>query len=571
MSIALAAAYVVDPELRAQCNEQGRNYWWAYISEINDRLGLNAEPVDVQSLPTRLQEFAVLIVGGTNQSLPRRELDAWVRAGGVLIGSACEGLDALFGVEPESKVLQTGGEFSISGEVRLRESPFTTDIGSPLLPNSSVLAASDIRLLRSTDCEVLAECREMPVITAREHGRGWAFYFGFDLGQTFWVIQQGRPVDRDWDGDGMWRTVDMVVTGGYPQDVPYTDEMLFILQNMVSVVPVPLVHQLPHEAGRIPDYVLYFSGDDEGLTDDQIPAAEFMASRGLPYHINCMAQDGKFGLDSGQICRLREIGTELSLHYNYFRGSGPFCEFEECDTRSQIEAFHEGFGVLPKCGVGHVIRWTGWTEPAVWMSEAGMIGDNSYAHVLSDVVNPINTVGFAFGTSYPFHFWSDHRDSNSRIEFLEMPFTGYEIGYVGDEDSFEMIDKCLILAEHYQSILSFMYHPIYIAQRPACRRAIDRLLARIKEMNSRVLFATPDGLIEWWKHRSAARVRDVELDDGRLSFRVSTSADIVVKVALGSRSSVRLDKPHRVVEKFGRRWLLVALDAGESRLEIDLR
>lgn len=567
-----SAGYLTDPALQAKLNGLGRNYWWTYISEVIDRLGLSAGVVDVGELPERLPALSVLFAGGTNRPLPMGALDEWVRSGGVLIGSACEGLDKLFGVEPDSTVEQPGGEFSIGGEIRLKDSEFTQDIHSPIHPDAPLLAASDIRLLRAGECDVIAECQGKPVITARKHGKGWAFYFGFDLGQTFWVIQQGRPADRDWDGDGMLRTVDMVVTGGCAQDIPYTDELLFILQNMLGVLPIPLLHQLPHDNGRIPDFAIYFSGDDEGASDVQIPAAEFMADRGLPYHINCMASGGRFGLDHSQIGRLNELGTELSLHYNYIDGFDHLGGFEQSDTRAQTEAFVEHFGFLPVCPVSHVVRWTGWAEPAIWMHEAGVKGDNSYAHVLADVLNPMNMVGFAFGTSYPFHIWLDSSRSNSRLDFVEIPFTGYEIGYEDDVTDFEMVDKCLTLAEHYNSTLSFFYHPVYIAKYPACREAIDYLKARLEEYGPNALLTTSDTLITWWHERSAARIEGIKLEDGRLSFSVSAPVErgVVVKVPLGSYSVVETDAPHRIVEKFGRKWLLLAAPRGETEFKVRL-
>jgi hypothetical protein len=285
-----------------------------------------------------------------------------------------------------------------------------------------------------------------------------------------------------------------------------------------------------------------------------------------------MAVDGKFGLDQSQIKHLQDLGTELSLHYNYIDGFDCLCGFAESDVRRQTEAFIEHFGFVPVCPVSHCVRWTGWAEPAMWMLGAGAKGDNSYTHVRADILNPVNRVGFAFGTSYPFHFWSDSRRCNSRIKFLEIPVTGYEIGYEGNKVDFDMVDKCLTLAEHYQSTLSFFYHPLYIANYPACREAIDYLLKRLEEKKSEVMLTTSDTLIKWWHQRSASWICDISLEDGKLSFEVYTPAEqgVVVKIPIPAHATAEVNEPHKVVEKFGRKWLLLPVERGERRVEVGL-
>jgi len=54
--IALLTAFVYEPALRQQANRQGRNYWYEYIREINNQLGLCAQEI----LPSALSDPGAL-------------------------------------------------------------------------------------------------------------------------------------------------------------------------------------------------------------------------------------------------------------------------------------------------------------------------------------------------------------------------------------------------------------------------------------------------------------------------------------------------------------------------------
>lgn len=568
----LTAGYVIDEARRDEVNAQGRNYWWAYIAEVLDRLGLSAVEVPAVDLASRLSDLSLLFFGGTDARPVASDLDGWVRAGGILIACNSEGLDDLFGNEFAARIPQPAGEFSIGGEFHLKDTPFAKGIHSPLYPDKPLLAASDVRLVNPVYSQALAECESRAVITARRYGRGWAFYFGFDLAQTFWVIQQGRPVDADHDGDGYLRTGDAIVIEEREPEIAYTDELLFILQNIVNLLPFPLIHQLPPNGDAIPDILLFYGGDDEGSADIQVPAAEFMGSRGLPYHVNCMLKNGKFALGLSEVERMAAHGTEISLHYNFIDGFEHPVGFTRDDVETQTRAFVEHFGRLPVSSNFHWCRWTGWAEPAIWLSEQGIKADNSHFHRRASELNPVNSMGFAFGTSYPFHFYTDHAAGNRPLDVLELPIVAYEVGYDGEQTDFPLIEKALTLARHYQSTMNFFYHPIYIAEFPACRAAIDKLLSLIDESGTSVVHSTPDGLTRWWKDRSNTSIEDVRTEDGRLSFvaRTPSPSGFIAKIPLASGEVPQVDLPHKVEEKFGRKWLLVALPPGETKLGVRL-
>jgi hypothetical protein len=256
-------------------------------------------------------------------------------------------------------------------------------------------------------------------VTARELGKGRVFYFAFGLPQTMWVLHQGRPVDRDYDGDDKLRSADGLVIKPHSMEVAYADELLFLLQNMIGTQLHPFVHQLPpippstlsngteRGADRIPDALFFWGGDDEGSTEGiQLVASNWMKQRGLPYHINALPRkDGKFGLSVEDAKKIRANGHEISLHYNFIDGFAPRAGFTREDVLKQAAAFRRHFGTGLICSVTHHTRWTGWAEPAKWMREAGGKADNSFVHAGSPPSNPVNLLGFSFGTAFPFWFY----------------------------------------------------------------------------------------------------------------------------------------------------------------------
>ncbi len=568
----LQAAYLFDEKVREEAHRNKRNYWWAYIAEILDRLGLTAVKVSPAELSKELSTLSLLFLGNTEGTPFTQELDAWVRAGGILIGSNVQGLDQIFGNQFIGCLGQEKGEFSLSGRFLLKRTDFTQGIDSPLHPGKPLLAASPLRLVKAATSMEIASGRGGSFITARQYGKGWAFYFSFDLAQTFWVIGQGRPVDQDYDGDGYWRTSDASIIEDNEPEIAYADELLFLLQNMVSRQPHPLIHQIPPQGGKIPDFVFYYPGDDEGTPGVQVPASKFMRSRSLPYHINLMLKNGKFAVTPEEVVELRENGTELSLHFNFMDGFTHPGGYEKADIKEQTELYLQRFGELPICANTHWFRWTGWAEPALWMREAGIRADNSFTPKKSPPLNPVNSIGFLFGTAFPFFFWSDYKSGNERIDFLELPVVAYECGYQDDKTDFSKLKKIILLARHYQLVMCLFYHPVYITKRSACRAAIDKLLSLLKEEGLEPLHLGANEVADWWFARSRIRIEKVNFDGAKLTFFTSCHypAGFIAKIPLGSLTPLKVDFPHKIMEKFGQRWLFLALPGGEKEVTVEL-
>jgi hypothetical protein len=618
----LAVAVVWDEAERASANLNKRNYWYAYVWEMLDRLGITASPIAPSALTSlrRLQRFGSIIIGGlpakrlsrqaptqlaarflssgrvssTTQPMAQgggEALSAWVRGGGTLIGFASEGLDEVFGISPRAPVAQRRGEFAITGYFELVREALTQGIHSPLEPEQRLIIISPLRPVKALNSREVARffsphptapengarARDtgLAVVTARRLGSGWAFYFGFDLPHTIWALQQGRPIDRDYDGDGYLRFGDAMVIGKNTPRVPYSDELMLLLQQMLARQPVPMVHQLPAQDGRVPDALFHFGGDDECEPGIQVSASEFMKSRRLPYHINLMPVKGRFAITREESRRILANGHELSLHYNFMDGFAHPGPFAEKDVREQAALFHKAFGRAPVCSVSHCCRWTGWAEPAKWMLAAGGKADNSRVNWPYPPYNPVNHIGFAFGTAFPYFFRDDWRSGNARIPFLQIPIVSYEIGYEGDRVDFGLLRCSVDLAARYHLTMNMFYHPVYLGRYPACRRAIDELLRCLRTRRLRAMFMGTDELWRWWWDRSKARIQEGHATEGGVSFRARCCypGGFVVKLPVSH------EKPRRcwvdgkrtrfhIERRLGQTWVLVPLPPGQHKVVV---
>jgi hypothetical protein len=594
----LAVAVVWDDERRKAANRQRRNYWYSYIWDVLERLGVTASPISPSQLarPHRLKRFAAVIAGDLPAQSARAAAGAltdWVRRGGMLIGFAAEGLDDLFGIRPARPITQPKDDFAITGYIEFVRSTLTEGIHSPLQPGQRLIIISPVRPVRPEKCAEIARffrphpsarddgsrARDtgLAVAAARRLGRGWAFYIGFDLPRTIWAIQQGRPIDADHDGDGYLRFGDAMVIGNNSPQVAYSEEIVLLLQTMLARRPLPMLHQLPARQASVPDALFYFGGDDECQRGVQLSASNFMKSRRLPYHINLMPLRGRFAITRKEYNQIRANGHELSLHYNFmdgFKHPGPFAQR---DVAKQAALFRKTFGRNPICTVNHWCRWTGWAEPAKWMLAAGGKADNSRINVPLFRLNPVNTLGFAFGTPFPFFFRDDWRGQNARIPFLQEPIIAYEIGYTNTGPDFPMLNRAVDMAARCNMTMNMFYHPVYIHTYPQCRRAIDELLRYLRARRIKALFMGNDELWRWWWQRSRARIRAAHLQDGTVSFKVRCEykSGFVVKVPVGAHRPRRClvdGRPSRchVQRRFGQNWALLPLRGGEQKVELQL-
>ncbi|HGE71023.1 TPA: hypothetical protein ENX78_09330, partial [Candidatus Poribacteria bacterium] len=111
-AVKLVTAYVYDLDLQIEANRQKKNYWYKYIKEINEQLGLRAKEISSKSIENKssLDDIGVLFIG----DLPlyriteavKSNLDEWVKNGGILIGFKTCGLDNIFGNTNDKEIVQ---------------------------------------------------------------------------------------------------------------------------------------------------------------------------------------------------------------------------------------------------------------------------------------------------------------------------------------------------------------------------------------------------------------------------------------------------------------------------------
>ncbi len=583
----LSVAYIYEPEFRISANKQGKNYWYEYIKEINEQLGLRAQEISMHSLVdiNLLNEISVLFIGDmpiTDKA--KLNLDNWVKKGGVLIGFATNGMDDIFGNASASVMPQPENDYTISGYFSLNSDPLTEEIHSYLHPEQKLLIFSDIRCITPEKSKEIAHLYRTDktdsgysAITERKYEDGYAYYFAFDVPHTIWVLHQGIPITYDRDGDGYYRTGDLIAIGNNEREVLYADEILFIIQNMIARRPIPFIHQIPPEAGQVADALFYWGGDDEAAKGTQVWASNWMREKGLPYHINIMRnQNGEFALSKDELKLIQENGHECSLHYNFIDNFGTY-EFTEEDIKEQMNAFYSMYNFYPICTVNHWVRWTGWVETAKWMLSAGGKADNSFIHHPLPPLNPSNRLGFVFGTCFPFYFYDDYSHDNSKIDFLEEPITAYEVGYNSDgTNDFDIIHKVIDIAVKYHLTMDMFYHPVNIYNHEACRKAIEEVLAYIKRKEIKAVHKGNDGLWEWWSRRSVSQIRDVRIDENYIIFdaQCEYNEGMIVKVPINCSNvpGPPMVDEHpavfRICKDFGVYWIYIVIPEGSRNIKI---
>ncbi len=583
----IVTAYVYDEEFRINTNKQDKNYWYEYIREINEQLGLRAREIPLKLLEDSesLNEISILFIGNFPISDKMRDnLDDWVKNGGVLIGFGTDGLDKIFGNKFDSVISQPQDDFTISGYFSLQPDELTTDIHSYLHPEQKLIIFSEIRGIKPKDSVEIARLygtdkvdTGYSAITKRNYGKGHAYYFAFNIPQTMWVLHQGIPITYDRDGDGYYRTGDLLAIGQNEREVLYADEILFLIQNMIAQKPQPLIYAMPPKDSQIPDAMFYWGGDDEAAKGTQLWASNWMKEKGLPYHINIMRNaKGEFTVTREEAQAIIANGHEPSLHYNFIDNFGPLA-FTEADIKDQMDAFYKHFGFYPVCTVNHWCRWTGWADTAKWMQSAGGKADNSYIHHPLPPLNPANRLGFVFGTCFPFYFYDDYKGENKRLDFLEEPITAYEVGYSAtDVTDFDIVHKVIDVATKYHLVMDMFFHPINVYNHPACRSAIEEILRYIEEKGIIAVHRGNDGVWEWWDKRSKSQVYDIIVDEDNISFKTCCEYKdgMIVKLPMkldNKKIKVVCDgKPvdYKIRRDFGRDWMYIAVSTGNCEIGV---
>jgi len=403
-------------------------------------------------------------------------------------------------------------------------------------------------------------------------------YFAFDLAQHMWVAHQGRPVDADYDGDGYYRLSDAIPARGFEPELPYADQLLFLLRDVIARTGQPfLAASPPMPDGRPSDALLFWGGDDEAAAGTQTVASDFMREMGLPYHLNLMAdKPGRFSVSKAEFDHIKANGHENSMHYDFQTDFPHPYAFTEAEVLQQAEWYAQAFGERAQCSVFHWCHWIGWSEPAEWMLKAGGCADNSRIHRTSPPLNPTNLLGYVFGTSFPYHFYRDGRGGNERIPFLSEPITMYECGYRYEDltSDFTELHRGLEMAVRHHLTTNLFFHPVNVYRAEACREAVREVLRWTDARGAKIVHMGNDELARWWFARSRARLSEVTVSSAATGFTVECDWPRGCVVQVPCRGEVaRVESSAGAVETTLReepwgRWLGVACPAGRTHAQV---
>ncbi|MDD3925228.1 MAG: hypothetical protein PHT33_01060 [bacterium] len=522
----LQIACLYDRHSKEEANRAGWNYWAAYQQEIFSQLGASAVRFEAADLTeAALSRLQVLSIGDTaiRDAGVVQAITDWVSRGGLLVGYAVPELDHLFGNTHHSDIKQQPDDYTISGYLSFSSHKLTQGLHSPVQPDQPLLICSDIRAVIPDSSEEVAGMfiggkKVASAITVNRYGQGRAVYFAFDLPKTFWVLQHGRPVykvdDSSRHKDKWWlRTPQKSIIRGHSPATGYTDELLFLLQNIIAQAGCPLIHQIPPDGDTIPVALFHWAGDDDGdVTGIQLKASDWMAAKGLPYHINVMETEaGIIPLSKEDAVKILSNGHELSCHYNFLLDNGreqassqenPY-KVGQAETARQTEHFKEKFGLKPLAGANHCLIWYGGSEPARWMQSQGGIASNNNLLSSDRHING-SSLNFGFGTAYPYHYYEDTDHGNERLEFIEIPITGYELGHnlSIDDSNTEIktgeVQAAADIAVYCHLTFNMFYHPHYISREGPARQAIEEFLRYIEEKKLKVIHLGTNELAAWW-------------------------------------------------------------------------
>lgn len=578
--------YIKDCELSHKRQKNGENDWDSFLPEIADSLGIGMEAVDTPLKEDKLNDLQYLIIGSRDIKAEAVTLKKWVEEGGVLILFAATGTEECTGFLKETIEKQTDDDFTTSAYVsltpeyaasvyrneKLKTLPVYSDcVHVEIDKNTEVLAWFHRPTLFGLDG---SDKTEYPAICWKKAGKGIVYYFAFSLPKTLWVLQQGRPVDKDYDGDGYYRTGDgIVLTRAHDLMLPYADIHRAVLRDILSEVPQPFIYEIPaDEEGNTPDFMLHYGGDDEGSDDYQMIASRVMKERNLPYHANLMLnKNGEFAVTREQFRELKENGTEPSIHFDFF-AARKFYTREEFDR--QLTKYIEAFGEVPKVSVNHVLMWNGWVDHERWCMERGIKADHTkiHKHLMPDY-NPINTVGMAFGTTYPHFVYDDYSHGNEKMEFLDIPIGFFEPRVYPETEQQDKarIDNALEMAFMHKAALNIFVHPVYLATEPACLAALDYIKERIAQVGYKVIHVNNDFLCDWWYDRSEISVTEVKTGKKSCSFTAVSRRPFAVQMKNHTNTYYvnGEEKKARDMDRFAEGWKLYWIPAGTSAVMVE--
>lgn len=575
--------YLLDEAAREKANRAGNSYWFCYAEELFDNLGVTAHALSESDLSdTKLDASDFLFIGPDEPGAGCKAAVAKAAGRGcTVVAFGTPGLDDVFGIRTGELLPQPEGPFSLAGYFDVRADKLCEYLPVPQ-KELSLPVFAPVRLTSADRCEVIADIRYkerlIPGFTKAKDTE--AYYFSFDLTQSIWASRQGKPGT---EGGLVWwrRIADMRITpDDYDTKIAYNDYYLYLLQYILAKKGMPMLHRLPPLAdGRVPDFVLFYQGDEDSLPQAE-RASEIMYKRGLPYHINVMPdpETGKYIMTKEEYERIKARGHTIGVHQNFLTD---LVKFSQEGFWYHTSLFEQTYGEKPYSGLTHACYVSGWAELARYQAATGLKAQNIWSAELTppDDINAFNLCGMAFGTAYPFFFYDDAEHENQRIPLIALPNSYYEprIGE-GFESGREMIRAYLDDSAFFGRTSAVFIHPHYLLPPynfELTFAALDEFDRYCEEKGYVPCRYTPDQLTRWWHERSASSLSDIRREKGRTAFTVAVEGDtgMIIKIPAGAKDvRVTVDgRPAQNVRKRveGREWVLIPVtESGEHAVEI---
>jgi hypothetical protein len=582
-------AYLDCASLLKARNKVCENHWSSYWQEITGQMGYSATRYDsFEHLRRNLSSCRVLFIDEVDvPAVDKESILSWVHHGGILVGSLTFGLDELFGITSGELCYETDDEYTIQAYAAIKENAVSylpeaaeKSFTLPVISKYRIcITQEDVNslafLLPPTFCSVSGSHEESgnPAIWERKAGKGQVFYFAFSIPQTLCILHQGRPVDRDWDRDGFYRSGDgIVLTQCHDLENPYADYYLYILQAILDQINMPSIYPLPPKDGKPADLAIHFLGGDACDTMKvQVAAASKMHELDLPYHVNIMPDSRitGFAVSKEAYGTLRGLDCERSIQFNFFRARQFFTEDE---VNAQLSLFKKTFGETPICSANHAWMWSGWADFPRWCWNRGMKGDASRAHhFLIPDANPVNTFGFGFGTAFPHFVMDDWIYQNRLMDYVYMPMMFYEprISQSTERKDKSQIKRIIDKAKASAWLMSCFFHPMSLVRDPDCQKALTYLLNYIVTKKYRVLYIGTDSACLWWHSRNKSSVLE---RDGTYLVHASYKDGIVVRFPDRPDATCLLDgKPVKMEhhQMAGRDCRLVVVPSGDHCISLN--
>lgn len=549
-----------------------------YVHEILRHAGLCYSTVAPKQLAEQLQQLRILVtIGETDLAADLGEqLSSWVENGGVWLSvSGVCGLAELFGAVIDAPPFQGFGVgVSTLGEGYLQtqsEHPAVAHLQKPL----HFFNGLAVRTTVDVDCvaQVLdahGRATERAAILEKRVGKGRCLLIAPDLTGTVVRVQQGTAVTRDGvsapDGsaptaDGVLKSddgmvLDWILDRDPIPDVPglqgflhpIADEWREVLLRTIfhlagqQNVQLPLLWLYPRALPAVAHISLDTDHNDPGQAQRTL---ENLAAVNAPATWCTILP----GYDAELTAQIRNEGHELAMHFDAMSDGLPWTEASFDRQWRELSALFDG--QAPLTNKNHYLRWEGDTELFEWCQKRGIQMDQSKGTSKS------GEAGFNFGTCHPF-FPLD--PAGAIIDVLELPTPTQDLTVFVP---FALLHPLLQAARRHHGVLHLLFHPAHI-DKPGMAQAMRDSVTQARECG-----------LEWWTarqlndwERARRQTRWISSENG---CTLQTQAPLPEATILwldahenAQRAVVNGEECEtQVVERWGCRFLAVALDAAE--------